>query len=818
MDFRSKIIYIVAWMLLLPLTAGAYERRNEFFTINAANELADNSAQAIVCTRTGRMIIATLGNVNFYDGTSFFHIDTKQEYRLPLPSYRGNYRIIFDHYHHLWLKGQQNATCVDLLNEVFEDDPNGVARSLGCDGTLQDLFTDDKGDLWFLTDKGLVHSESKKVFQPLRDRNLQELDVFDGMLLTFYDNGEEIAFNMETEQVVQHTKAYEWDDAQKYTLSTIRLRYDDGYYIIKNGRTESILLQFNVKSREWKTLMIAPYQLNGLALHEDELYVAADNGYWVYNTKTGEQQHVDELVLVGGRTLKTGCSAIAFDRQGGLWLGTENRGVLYARPQASPFRTFDITSEEGRRYVEMMSTQEQNITEFGGRQANCMFKDSRGWTWIGTMTGLNLYHSPKDNPIVFDKKNGLVNNVIHAVVEDNHGNIWVSTSCGIACILLEKDKVVFVNNFNKDDNVPNESFLNCKAVKLPDGRIAMQGIDHVVEFNPDHFKLVNGRQPLKMYPKMIRLMVNGNYVEPHQAVDGNVVIDRAITRAKDIYLNADQNSISMVFSGLNYFRPIQTYYRVRIPEESNEWKVYSYFNGTGLVDTRGQLHMPLMGLEPGDYNIEVQSSMFPDVWAEEDPYVWTIHVNQPWWQRTGVYVVILVIILVLLVVNFVLFNRNTRMRVRRNAEEGDMIRKIKSFIERCDACDSEILMPLEEDLNGTKPSESATLSPAFIEVMLKITPYLHTQKGQVTMRQLSEAGNMDIVDFYDMMTANLYKSPRDLIRTSRIEKAAGMLKKTDKTIEEISTACGFYTPNYFMGSFFHRYKLTPREYREESAD
>ncbi len=155
------------------------------------------------------------------------------------------------------------------------------------------------------------------------------------------------------------------------------------------------------------------------------------------------------------------------------------------------------------------------------------------------------------------------------------------------------------------------------------------------------------------------------------------------------------------------------------------------------------------------------------------------------------------------------------MRVRRNAEEGDMIRKIISFINQCDACDSEILAPVDEELYENSVSSGSKLTPRFVEVMLRIIPYVHHKNNKVTMRQLSEAGDISIVEFYDLMTTNLYKSPRELIRAFRIEKGAEQLRTTDKSIGEIANSCGFYTQNYFMGCFFHRYKMTPNEYREE---
>ncbi len=83
------------------------------------------------------------------------------------------------------------------------------------------------------------------------------------------------------------------------------------------------------------------------------------------------------------------------------------------------------------------------------------------------------------------------------------------------------------------------------------------------------------------------------------------------------------------------------------------------------------------------------------------------------------------------------------------------------------------------------------------------------------MRKLGEVANVDIVHLYEVVTANIYKSPRHMTEQFRLRKAVELLTSTNMTIEEISNECGFYTPNYFMGNFFHEYKRTPAEYREE---
>ncbi len=763
-------------------------------------------------------MITTLGNLNFYDGSTFNHIDTKQSYSMHLPAYHGSDKLEFDSIHHLWIKNEGGVTCVDLLNEVFFEKPEEIIRGMGCKTLPQDLFADEAGGLWFLTDEGLYNAlDEKQVFQPLRDRVLQEVDVFDRLLITFYDNGEVIAYDTKSGQLMQHTRAYDWEKAMRYMETLKMIRYDDGYYIIKTGTEGSVLMEYNVREQLWKILLESTEHYNDLTLGNGKIYIAANEGYLIYDLQTGDLQHAQTQKLAKGSSMKTKCNAIAFDKQGGLWIGTEYRGVLYARPKASPFKTYHLDSPEGAYYQSMMSGITQNITEFNGIRANCMIKDSRNWTWVGTMAGLYLYRSPKDEPVIFTKSSGFFNNGIHSVVEDKNKNIWVGTSYGLSCILFKGDEIEFVNNFSKSDNVPDEMFVNCKAIRTADEHIVMQTIEHVVVFHPDDFSYVNTPYPYEMYPKLIKLLVNGIEIRSRQEYDGNVIIDRAITRTKDIYLNADQNSISLTFASLNYFRPTQTYYRARITGAGLDegWKIYSHFNSAGLVDNGGRLHLPMMRLEPGDYEVEIQASMFPNVW-EGRAYRWYVHVNQPWWQRSGVYFLFVALLFLLLVVNFIFYNRNTRMRVRRNAEEGDMIRKITSFIDQCDACDSEILAPVEEELFSEGNRNSSKLTPLFIEVMLRLIPYVHQRNNKVTMRQLSEAGDISIVEFYDLMTTNLYKSPRELVRVFRIEKGAELLRTTDKEVAEIATDCGFYTENYFRGSFFHRYKLTPQEYRKET--
>ena len=70
-------------------------------------------------------------------------------------------------------------------------------------------------------------------------------------------------------------------------------------------------------------------------------------------------------------------------------------------------------------------------------------------------------------------------------------------------------------------------------------------------------------------------------------------------------------------------------------------------------------------------------------------------------------------------------------------------------------------------------------------------------------------------DFYAMITANIFKSPRMLIKRNRLMQAERMLRNTKAPIEEVAKECGFVSANYFIASFYQKYKTTPQQYRQK---
>ena len=817
MRLRVELVCLLAVFLAahLPLKAELTTRVFEMYS--AANGLADNSAQTIKCTKTGRLVITTMGQINFFDGHQFSYIDPTNENRYPLPDYLGNYHLYFDRYHHLWLKDRNSVTCVNLMTERFVDSIEDEFAAFGITDRVRNMFVDNDGVVFLLTDKGLYSVEAKKYFKVRDGHHLQDLETYsDRYLLLFYENGELDVLEQGTGDMVFLSKSYGAGDYKRYEKSSVILEDGSTYYQIRNGEKESILQRFDVGQWQWTTLLTVPYHLNNMELKDSTLYIPCEYGYWTYRIPSGEATHYERIQMMHGKPLETNTNAIAFDRQGGIWIGTETRGLLYSRPFNVPFRVYSWDDEEALRYARMMDMLPAN-KPFRDYRANCLYRDSRGWQWVGTSSGLLLFRSDADKlPRVFTRRDGLLNNVIHTIVEDEKHNIWTGTSYGLSRLEFDKSgEFLNVISYDSYDNIPNESFANGRAMRLDDGTIVMQMQDHVLAFNPAKMMTLSDDMAFRLYPKLVKLLVNGTEVRTGDRLGGKVILDRALTRTPEINVDYDQNSLSLTFSGLNYFRPLQTFYRVRVREIDDAWKVYTAYNSDGIVDGKGQLHLPLLALAPGTYTIELQASMAIDKW-ETEPYVWTVRVHEPWWRKSAVFLLLGLVLAALLLGNVYLYVRNFSLSARRYGEELPIIKRIKTFVGSC--YDQNFLLEASpEELSAQDGADTrVSLAPEFIEVMSKLTNVIQKKsETQLSMQMLSSQAGMDLQKFYGMVNSNIYKNPRDFVKHIMLLHSEELLRTSDMDIEDIAKACRFATPNYFIASFYRAYGMLPDEYRRK---
>ena len=233
-----------------------------------------------------------------------------------------------------------------------------------------------------------------------------------------------------------------------------------------------------------------------------------------------------------------------------------------------------------------------------------------------------------------------------------------------------------------------------------------------------------------------------------------------------------------------------------------------------MVDSKGTMHLPLAGLDAGTYTVQVQASLYPDSWNSE-PLTLTINVKAPWWRTTGIVIMALLLIVALIVLNILFYKRVYWLRVDCTNGERDIISRINSYLERCEAFNHEVLT--RDWIEKTDETETETAAE-FNKLMLELMPYFkNRQRSNITMEKLSKLSGISIPELLHIISDNIYKSPYYTMRQYRLEHSRRLLKEWVYSISDVASMCKFSSVNFFISCFYHQYRMTPKQYVENLA-
>jgi len=128
-----------------------------------------------------------------------------------------------------------------------------------------------------------------------------------------------------------------------------------------------------------------------------------------------------------------------------------------------------------------------SITEQNGLSDNsvtCFFQDSRGFMWIGSRDGLNLYDGSAIT--VFradDSLHSLASNQVTAITEDIHHDIWIGTTHGISRYTVQNGLLHSWRANSQENNVDINFISSLYAGS--DGMIWMGSSNGLLRFDPE---------------------------------------------------------------------------------------------------------------------------------------------------------------------------------------------------------------------------------------------------------------------------------------------------------------------------------------------
>lgn len=856
-----KLLFLLTLYLGVTLS-NAYADGFQFITLNTTQGLSDNQIRYIFQLPDGRMTFTTNGSINLYDGAHFTNLHRTSEHIYPLKQYEGFYHIYLSADSLLWIKDHRRLMCIDLCKEQYIADLNSYFRSKGIQNSVDEMFVDNQGRLWLISSGKLLQQELAFSLQlPASQGKVQDLATDADALYLFYNTGEVVCYHLKTGKQLYIKAAYPEVERTKFQSTSLVVSSKSGFYQLRNG-SKGGFFHFDSQQQVWTKIMEKDYTLNTLMISTDnKAYISCVRGFWIIDLDKGTGQHLPSVKTRKGNVLATEISTVFQDRQGALWLGTFNRGLLYYHPDMFKLvhigrKEFPASTEEDIAVINFAEDKDGNIyikersaiykldikedgtrrlvpasvssvskelqvklhsspsTSFQNKSYTALCKDSRGWTWAGTADGLELFSDgAQEKSRKFYREDGLANNFVQAILEDRQHRIWVTTSNGISQFRISPDKqIINIINYNQRDGALEGEYIAKSAFESSDGTLYFGGVDGFTIFPSDQPSsdtnilpaLKSASAGLPYQPVFTAFYVHGERIIPTKVYNEQVILPQATAYTKDISLKHDQNFITCEFSALNYFNPERTYYRYQLEGIDSDW-----LSVANSGQNNGILQVSYTNLPPGNYTLKVMASDDASHWNDQQITKVNFIIHAPWWKTDVAYASYLILTLFLIFASIRLYIYRTKRVIERRHKEEILLLRIRGLIEQCNRYETEQKASAEEAHCPPPIAESAFLTQAIeqVEKNLHVPGY--------SVEQLSRDLCMERTGLYRKLVALLDQSPSLFIRNIRLQRAAQLILEGRLSITEIAEHTGFSSTSYLSKCFQEMYGCRPSEYADK---
>jgi signal transduction histidine kinase/ligand-binding sensor domain-containing protein/CheY-like chemotaxis protein/AraC-like DNA-binding protein len=276
-----------------------------------------------------------------------------------------------------------------------------------------------------------------------------------------------------------------------------------------------------------------------------------------------------------------------------VWVSTRGAGV---------FLINSLTHQ-----TELIINEESN-SPLSDNDVLCLAKSSDGSFWAGTSYGLNRisYLNEKVEVKQYTEQNGLPNNTVHGILEDESGIIWISTNNGLSRINPKTDQIT---NYNHGYGLQSNEFSDGAYTKTSKGELFFGGVNGLNHFYASEF------EEREYVPKVVitDIKLNNENVAP-------ALLTKTDHKGAYISLNYNQNFFSVLFVAIDYINNGNCEYRYILEGFNKEWVNQGTTNSATFTN-----------VTPGEYLLKIRSTNGDKVWNNEMK-VLRIKVAKPWWK------------------------------------------------------------------------------------------------------------------------------------------------------------------------------------------
>lgn len=508
------------------------------------------------------------------------------------------------------------------------------------------------------------------------------------------------------------------------------------------------------------------------------LWIGANNGIYFYDLRS---RRVSDPFR-GNRDIR-GCIGSIITREGSLFIG-HMRGMveINLRTRKPVFHTYKLDAP-GSRIIEKIT---------------CFYQTKDGTLWLGS-NEYGLYKRVVDanghsSYLCYTTKNGLSNNAIKGIVEDQKGVLWITTVNGLSRF---NPKTEVFTNYDVSDGLCSQHFYWNSAIRSGNGIIYLGTEEGMIQLKGEY-----ARQSGKVNMHFTSLEVNGEMVLP-----GSSYIEENISDGGDINLHESDRSFAISFSALNYESTGKGIYCYRMKGIDEDW----------IKLAPGEHSIRFTHLPAGDYTIqvryispnnpvdEVDESQILSVHLSVTPYFW-----HSWWFITVVATILAAIVIFL-------YNKRVQMLHERTVEE--LYKPIKEAMAESNAPER-LQKQIQGIINARRRVEASTESAAAdakpepdVSFMERVTAVLEKnyQNSDFGVNEMiSELGTSRSV-LGKRLNEETGMAAAQFLRHYRLDIAYKLLthEESGKNVANVAFKVGFNDPKYFTRCFTKEYGFPP---------
>lgn len=430
----------------------------------------------------------------------------------------------------------------------------------------------------------------------------------------------------------------------------------------------------------------------------------------------------------------------------------------------------------------------------------CLAKD--GKIWLGSNGyGLYCYNYNKEGKTYvksFTTNNGLANNTVKGIVEDNQGMLWIATDNGLS---IFNPKTETFSSYSRKDGLLSSQFYFNGAIRDAKGKIylgtdeglmAVTGVNHAVH-------------------NSARLRFTELLVDNQPVFAGSDYLDDDISIAKRLCIHESDKSFTIFFSALNYGNDSQGVYLYRMKGYENDW----------VQLKPGQHSVRYSTLPAGSYQFEVKYIPSFDSDKEQvisvdikvTPYFW-----KSWW---------FVSLMVIAFIAFLLYIYTSRLEKMREREVEELYRPIEAALKDSDEpgkLQSRIQMILENQ-KRYQDSQKKSIEADRKQVAEKERPFMdivmevmekNYDNSEFGVQELADEMRMNRSVLSKKLNSEAGQPTAQFIRNYRLDIAKKMITENaaNRNITEIAYRVGFNDPKYFTRCFTKQYGVSPSSYKD----